>query len=311
MDTDKLRSWLGLPRGPWPPDDRTLLGLGPAPVTAAEAERRALGLMAKLRPHQLVHPDLVTEGMNRLAQALLAVSMAAPTAPPPPPKPAPPPEPKPAAAPKAAEPAPAIEVALTPAAPVAAKPKAGPVVLVPDTAAIDLAEPTVGPLRQERRAAYRQLAGLRALTRAWDRLRPFFADPSETVPTAGHVLDFLEAADAARTAVAHPGLPRAFAADAAPRTVAVASQPLALSVFRSLTPSQRLSLAKDWATSRAWFDAYTNGLRTAVRRSAAGQNRDRFQGAFRVLGANPEWMLAAAAVAVFVLAGVRVLLRSS
>src|SRR5436305_11724 len=85
METDKLRSWLGLPPGPWPPDDRTLLGLGSGPVTAAEAERRALGLMAKLRPHQLVHPELVTEGMNRLAQALLAVSMAGPAAAPAPP----------------------------------------------------------------------------------------------------------------------------------------------------------------------------------------------------------------------------------
>src|SRR5436305_9477654 len=100
MDMDKLRSWLGLPPGPWPPDDRTLLGLGTGPVTAAEAERRALGLMAKLRPHQLVHPDLVTEGMNRLAQALLAVSMAAPTVAPPPPLPRPAPvTPEPASQP--------------------------------------------------------------------------------------------------------------------------------------------------------------------------------------------------------------------
>jgi len=322
MDSDKLRSWLGLPPGPWPPDDRTLLGLGSGPVTAAEAERRALGLMAKLRPHQLVHPDLVTEGMNRLAQALLAVSMGGQAvAPPPPPKSLAPvsdlserklvvlESPPAVNEPQIATPA---HVAPAPVAAIAEPPtEAGSVVLVPDAAALDLSQPTIGPLRQDRRAAYRRLAGLRALIRAWDRLRPFFADPSESLPTAGHVLDFLEAAETARRAIAHSGLPRSFAAAAAPRTFAVVSQPLALAVFRSLTPPQRFSLAKDWATSRAWLDAYTNGLRAAVRRSAANQNRDRMKVVFRLLGANPEWMLAATAVAVFVLAGVRMLLRMS
>ena len=72
LDTDLLRAWLGLPPGPWPPPDRELLG-GEA-TTPALAERRALHLMGRLRPHQLLHPDLVTEGMNRLAQAMLAVA---------------------------------------------------------------------------------------------------------------------------------------------------------------------------------------------------------------------------------------------
>ena len=77
MDTNLLCSWLGLPPGPWPPGDRALLGLPDGPADAADAERRALALMARLRPHQLVHPELVTEGMNRLAQALLAVTATA------------------------------------------------------------------------------------------------------------------------------------------------------------------------------------------------------------------------------------------
>ncbi len=72
MNTDLLRSWLDLPPGTWPPADRELLGDGA--TTPAQAERRAMHLMSRLRPHQLLHPDLVTEGMNRLAQAMLSVA---------------------------------------------------------------------------------------------------------------------------------------------------------------------------------------------------------------------------------------------
>ncbi len=80
MDTDLLRSWLDLPPGRWPPADRELLGV--ESVTPAQAERRAMQLMSRLRPHQLLHPDLVTEGMNRLAQAMLSVASHRPTVPP-------------------------------------------------------------------------------------------------------------------------------------------------------------------------------------------------------------------------------------
>jgi hypothetical protein len=39
-----------------------------------EVETRALAQMERLRPHQLVQADLVTEGMNRLAQALISLT---------------------------------------------------------------------------------------------------------------------------------------------------------------------------------------------------------------------------------------------
>lgn len=79
MDTDLLRSWLDLPPGRWPPADRELLGV--EAVTPAQAERRAMQLMSRLRPHQLLHPDLVTEGMTRLAQAMLSVASHRPAVP--------------------------------------------------------------------------------------------------------------------------------------------------------------------------------------------------------------------------------------
>ncbi|MBY0514997.1 MAG: hypothetical protein K2P78_13910, partial [Gemmataceae bacterium] len=74
MDHNQVRSWLGLPPGPWPPDHYTLLGLPAGRADPAAVEPVVLDRMDRLRPHQLLHPELVTEGMNRLAQALIALT---------------------------------------------------------------------------------------------------------------------------------------------------------------------------------------------------------------------------------------------
>jgi hypothetical protein len=74
VDHSLLRSWLGLPGGPWPPDHYALIGLSPGRSDPEEVERLVLDRMARLRSHQLLHPELVTEGMNRLAQALVCLT---------------------------------------------------------------------------------------------------------------------------------------------------------------------------------------------------------------------------------------------
>jgi hypothetical protein len=74
VDHSLLRLWLGLPPGEWPPDHYALLGLPPGSGDPAIVERTVLDRMAQLRPHQLLHPELVTEGMNRLAQALVCLT---------------------------------------------------------------------------------------------------------------------------------------------------------------------------------------------------------------------------------------------
>jgi hypothetical protein len=66
--------WLGLPPGPWPPDHYTLLNQPVGHCDPAMVESLVLTLMSRLRPHQLLHPELVTEGMNRLAQALICLT---------------------------------------------------------------------------------------------------------------------------------------------------------------------------------------------------------------------------------------------
>jgi len=86
MNPETIRAWLGLPDGPWPPDPHTLLGLGPDEATPGLVERRALERTELVRRYQLAHPDEATEAMNRLAQALVALTdPSAPAAPAPPP----------------------------------------------------------------------------------------------------------------------------------------------------------------------------------------------------------------------------------
>jgi hypothetical protein len=74
VNFDLIRSWLGLPPGDWPPDHYTLLGFAPGHSDAAAFEPRVLQHMERLRNHQLLQPELVTEGMNRLAQALITLT---------------------------------------------------------------------------------------------------------------------------------------------------------------------------------------------------------------------------------------------
>jgi hypothetical protein len=61
---------LGVPTEPWPPDHYALIGLEPAQVTPAAVEQRVQELSARLRAYQLTEPELVTDALNRLAQAL-------------------------------------------------------------------------------------------------------------------------------------------------------------------------------------------------------------------------------------------------
>ena len=74
MDHSLLRSWLGLSPGLWPPDHYALIGIPAGLMDAQEVERMVLEQMGRLRSHQLLHPELVTEGMNRLAQALVCLT---------------------------------------------------------------------------------------------------------------------------------------------------------------------------------------------------------------------------------------------
>jgi hypothetical protein len=74
METDLICLWLELPPGSWPPDHYTLLGLPPDLVDSDQIEARVQERIHRVRHFQLTHPELATEAMNRLAQALLCLS---------------------------------------------------------------------------------------------------------------------------------------------------------------------------------------------------------------------------------------------
>jgi len=316
MDTTLLRSWLGLPAGPWPPDDATLLGLPPG-SDAALAERRALELMGRLRSHQLVHPELVTEGMNRLAQALIGLSSGVPSAP------APVQtfdlRPVESSAPRVFDAEPVVYDA-EPVEPVPTKPVSAPkpvevvwskpAVIVPLPEVPPEPEPPIGSALSERRKAYRELAGLRALAEAWEALKATVAVPSEHLATADRVYLFLEGTIAMRVASAHPGLPAGTLDELAPILSVLVRQPLPLAILRDLRKSQRQHLARDWAVGLAKLHARQTAIRKALDRTA----RQRRSGALRktvrrVLIKTPEIVLIAATVILLSIAGARVLLK--
>lgn len=274
MDTDLLAAWLGLPPGCWPPDDRTLLGFGPEVLDPTMIEARTLSRMDQLRPHQLLHPELVTEGMNRLAQAMIALSNPSQSS-------IPPPgstelytliweEPDPHVAPAPAVPivpsgAPAMgstipildaEVVAEPIPPLVSPPHAVPLrsrtVDSPLrlTGLESVAHPHSGATTN-RRTLYRALVELRRIRRAWLGLRESMADLADPVQTPAAVCVFLEQCGRLR-ALAHWWKHEQNPEEAAGQLVwSLACQSTPLAVFRTLLPAQRDRLARDWAEGLA------------------------------------------------------------
>src|SRR5438128_6339197 len=74
MSHQLICSCLQLSPDHWPPDHYTLLGLDPREVESSRIERRVQERMERLRRYQLTHAEQVTEGMNRLAQALVCLT---------------------------------------------------------------------------------------------------------------------------------------------------------------------------------------------------------------------------------------------
>jgi hypothetical protein len=328
MNTALLLQWLNLPPGPWPPDDRALLGLAAGPIDAAQAESNALARMEQLRPHQLKHPEIVTEGMNRLAQALIALSAPADSNSPteslrkPVAKAHPKPKPKPAASPF-----PAVDLAPTaPQVPAPTRVAEEPVLLeapviveaevvvaaplpalpLPALEAVPagLVEIPEIPLADDRRKGYRRIAYLRRLLRAWQALQPVVAVPSEPLASAEMVYRTLVGFADLRLLLRR-GRARYHALDLAGASVlALAGQAHAVLVLRELLPGQRQVVAMDWATAKASLEAQI----VAVRRSLKRPRRQRRLGdsgrAFgQFLQQNPEWILTAFTV-LLILSGI-------
>src|SRR5262245_60655647 len=74
MSHELIFTWLGLEPGDWPPDHYRLLGLEPSESDSARIEQRVHDRLEAVRRYQLLHPELVTEAMNRLAQAYVCLT---------------------------------------------------------------------------------------------------------------------------------------------------------------------------------------------------------------------------------------------
>ena len=258
VDTALLREWLQLPAGPWPPETHTLLGLPTQGVTLFEAEQNAISRMELLRPHQLRHPELVTEGMNRLAQALLQFTA------------------QPAQAPE-----PVATVVLD-------------AEVIEDTVLV--AKPpkrrskrSVRP-RNALREAYRDLAKFRRVRRAWADLRVILATPAERLVTA----EVIARLSASRNLLLRHRSDRLEAHEA--WTLMRSERPAPR--IRSFSHEERQHLAADWDACRIVLETEYLESRQAIsqRRPRSGSARSIHELTFAV-GQNPEWILLALTVA--------------
>ena len=263
MDNHLLAEWLNLSPGDWPPPPRTLLGLSESAPREA-AQPAALTRMALLRIHQLAHPELVTEGMNRLAQAVILVESASPAAPTL--DLAPEEVVAPRTAPGAAR-AVRVRARVTPPLPVSKPLPVSPTPAIdaePLTLVVEVPPPPPGLGREARRQFYRELAALRGLTRALDTARSTIADPGEPLFSLVAVTQAVEAFARLRVALHHKGLPPDATANA-PCFLAICRVSHPVSVLRTLTPDQRGRIAREWAATRVWAVGRQDSVRAALR----------------------------------------------
>ncbi len=305
MDTEQLQKWLHLPPGTWPPDHYTLLGLSLGQGDADEIELRGLERMDRLRHYQIRHPELVTEGMNRLAHAMVCltesesrrvydtqlgitppqVAVEAASAEP---EAARPPSSEPVIIPELVEPSPTVEEPPT-EHPEADQTEAS------VQANLDLPSPEITAAQarlQARRFLYQQLVQWRAILRVWNRLAPYLSDPShplrrrpDALALARALQDLAEALPEVEPPFGHPGTPGGL-------IVGLSRQTLLAQTFRELLLSQRQALAQDWEAGRRLLRQQAKTLRQQVRASRQQSwVRRVLLPIYRELWKHPEWVL--------------------
>jgi hypothetical protein len=345
MTLDKLRGWLNLPDGPWPPEHYALIGLKPGQGTPEDIEARVLERLELLRRYQLPHPDEATEGMNLLARALdtltdpqarkdydrsLGLKRVTIVEPPPPPD-----DPLSVLFPgvpllpaQQEGPAPADDVPILPdefALPDVedepdvdddpefieeGKLELPPVVLMPVLPAVAKLETQADgrPARpmSPKRELYAELARVRKVLRVWDRARPYLTDTDRTFSRRTDSLALMGC-----LAELRPLLPTVSDLVAGPHkpggiVAALARQRLMFDTFRTLLPSQREALAKDFRAAHYRLAGYYDDLRDEVRRkNEKGWSRLVWYPFLRYVGEHPEWVFLPLALLALAVALVR------
>jgi hypothetical protein len=347
MIHEKLRGWLKLADGPWPPDYYALIGLQLGAGTPDEIEGRVLERLELLRRYQLPHPDEATEGMNLLARALdtltdpdgrkaydrsIGIRSAARVEPQAPPAdeglnalfPGVPLLPARADAPaQALDDEPLPEAIVLPAmeeeldvdddpefVDEVAAPELPDAILLPVLPAVArLADEQVRPAtrpKSPRRELYADLARVRKVLRIFERARPYLTDTDRTFARRTEAIGFMGCLAELRPLL--PTVSDLIAAGHRPGNIvaSLARQRLLFETFRTLLPSQRDSLAKDFRAAHYRLAAYYDELRDEARRATEkGWMRTVGRPVLKYLADHPEWLLLPVALVALAVALVR------
>jgi hypothetical protein len=306
MTQDKLRDWLKLTDGPWPPNHYALIGLPVGAGSSEEIEARVLERLELLRRYQLPHPDEATEGMNLLARALdtltdpdsrreydrsLGLKPTTRVEPPPPAAdvdvdtlfPEVPVLPSQVETPAPAdEPVVADEINQLPDVEdepdvdddpelvdepgVEPLPEAFLLPVPPPIARLEGEPPVPTRPKSPRRAIYADLARVRKVLRIWERARKYVTDTDRTFTRRTDTLALMGC-----LAELRPLLHTVTDLIAAPKrpgnlVAALARQRLQFDTFRSLLPDQREALARDFRAAHYRLAGYYDDLRDEIRR---------------------------------------------
>jgi hypothetical protein len=264
MDHQLLCAWLGLPAGSWPPNHFVLLGLEPGADDAVAIEASVQERMIILRRYQLTHPELATEAMNRLAQAMICLTDEAarksyleeyrqqlPNG-----------APDLAAVSGGSLADPASEEVASMAAPPSPQPSE------PVEQAAPLPTPAI-PVELDavhtRRDLYFRIARTRQIQQLWARVGVHLDNPRHrlTRPAqAAHLIQHMQVL---------PRLIQSFpsrlgqAGQPGYLVLALARQQLIVPTLQTLLPSQRLALARDWEAGKQYLMEQYSLLRSQSR----------------------------------------------
>lgn len=289
MNYQLIYQWLELPADcSWPPEPHVLLGLQPGEANVHLIEQRVHERLEKVRRYQLLHPELATEAMNRLAGALIALSEKPGT-------PESPPEPTAAPAPAVAEAPPdplaaILGVSLLPAVARFAAEAAGgassepaatssadveaasaAAATSPESAPPDPLELTVRTSVHARRGLgtkqglYYRIVRTRRLLTAWDRLGPFLADAEDRVQRPQDALELRRQLEAVRQLLQDFPPLLGEASQVGYHVLTLARQPETVPTYKKLAPGQREILARDWQAGRRLLLAHRKVLRQQAR----------------------------------------------
>lgn len=252
MDHHLLCSWLGLPANQWPPNHYVLLGLKPGAFDAEAVEASVQERMAILRRYQLTHPELATEAMNRLAQAMISLTDET------------------ARSAYAAELSPGVEAATTaestaaavaPSDASAGEPASGSTQAIPTASqpaskpspATPLSMPEELEAVHTRRELYFRIARTRQIQHLWGRVGKYLDNPNRRLTRPSEATELIEHMQALPVLIQSFPSRLGLAGQPGYLVLALARQQLIVPTLQTLLHSQRIALARDWEAGQKFL----------------------------------------------------------